>query len=191
MHYFIVFYCQISHCYTFLFLQVFSVTLPRFHCLSWLHKLVLSAARACHVYYFGQEHLVCDVVACFLFLFCVFCNLLHFWFYAGFLGDSSSFLLFFLDAQIGSFCGQGLLCVLFGARAFGLWCCCFFLVFFWRVVILYDFSGFYGHLHALQNTCCVHIWGCFYLVFLLPPCPCIQPLPSKPSIIHLHAFTHL
>ena len=62
---FCFFFACFVTCCTSGFMQVFSVTLPRFYCFSWMHKLVLSAARACCVYYLGQGHLVCGVVAFF------------------------------------------------------------------------------------------------------------------------------
>ena len=95
MNYFIVFCCQISHCYTFLFLQVFSVTLPRFivfpGCTNWFFlrqglPRVLIWARAFSLWR-------CCFFFCFFFA--CFVYLLHFWFYAGFLGVTSSFFLSF------------------------------------------------------------------------------------------------
>ena len=81
-HSFLNFSCQIMLIYGILFLQNFADDMCSFKVTVCVHNLLLSASRACNVYYFGQDKLFCGVAA-FLLVFsliswvCILCLFLQ------------------------------------------------------------------------------------------------------------------
>ena len=163
------------------------MTLPRFYCFSWMHKLVLSAARACCVYYLGQGHLVCGVVA-------------FFWCFFGVLSSFMTFLVFMatcMHYKTRVVCTFGVVFILFSCspRAPASnhshpnppLSICTHLRTFEPNLQKHHVRGNFPD-HSVAKIPCTIDFGSVCLVFVSPCVPCTHTHPSAPVHNHFHLF---